>query len=358
MNYLQRLIERFWKGDASEPERRELLNTLDQKPDEIARWCRDEFGIANKVEGKKLDKEQKQVVLRKLNERILLIESRKRLQKIRFHQRLKITAAALGLVALGFLLVIQQENRTNPLNNAENLVSTITKVNTSSRVTVLTLPDESKVWLNPGSKIQYARDFNIRHRNLSLEGDAKFEVHKNASKPFRVEARGYLVTALGTVFNVSSSSKERLLVKLLSGRVVVHGNTASKVASKGYFMEPGDELRINLADHIAVNYNNGSQPKASSFPDGLQSFPSRTSMLVLHFNETPISTVLEQIESIYNVSIIYDESSKPGKMFTGRLPIYDRSHSNSIEQTISLLSQESALQYIINKNQIIIKDTN
>jgi transmembrane sensor len=69
----------------------------------------------------------------------------------------------------------------------------------------LTLVDGTLVHLNSGSRISehYTR---AERRVRLLQGEAHFNVTKNAARPFVVEARGVDVCAVGTAFNVSLQS--------------------------------------------------------------------------------------------------------------------------------------------------------
>ncbi len=52
----------------------------------------------------------------------------------------------------------------------------------------LQLPDGSKVWLNAASSIRYPTSFTGSERKVEVTGEAYFEVAKNATMPFRVDA--------------------------------------------------------------------------------------------------------------------------------------------------------------------------
>src|ERR1700738_4424293 len=52
--------------------------------------------------------------------------------------------------------------------------------------TKLVLPDNSQVWLNSGSRLNYQNDFNTYSREVELEGEAYFDVAKDSEHPFIV----------------------------------------------------------------------------------------------------------------------------------------------------------------------------
>ena len=56
---------------------------------------------------------------------------------------------------------------------------------TAQKSRMYLLPDSSKVWMQPGSSIRFAEDFE-KHRNVWLKGNSLFEVHKNMGRKFRV----------------------------------------------------------------------------------------------------------------------------------------------------------------------------
>ncbi|RZK37353.1 MAG: hypothetical protein EOO90_25385, partial [Pedobacter sp.] len=66
----------------------------------------------------------------------------------------------------------------------------------------ITLPDGTKVWLNAISSLKFPNKFTSKNREVELEGEAYFEVAKDASKPFSVSTKHTKVSVLGTHFNV------------------------------------------------------------------------------------------------------------------------------------------------------------
>lgn len=69
----------------------------------------------------------------------------------------------------------------------------------------VTLPDGSIVVLNSGSQIKYPLAFASDERRVKLEGEAFFDVTKNAEQPFIIETKDAEVKVLGTSFNVNAS---------------------------------------------------------------------------------------------------------------------------------------------------------
>lgn len=83
------------------------------------------------------------------------------------------------------------------------------------------LPDESTVQLNSGSEITYSRLFGIWERQVTLRGEAFFDVQSNGTT-FQVTTENASVKVLGTRFNVRywpSDGDKRTSVFLSEGRI-------------------------------------------------------------------------------------------------------------------------------------------
>jgi ferric-dicitrate binding protein FerR (iron transport regulator) len=84
------------------------------------------------------------------------------------------------------------------------------------------LPDGSQVWVNSGSKLSYASNFDGKIREVYLNGEAYFEVAKNPQKPFIVHTSGIDIKVLGTEFNVKAFDVEPTIeATLIRGSIEV-----------------------------------------------------------------------------------------------------------------------------------------
>lgn len=87
-------------------------------------------------------------------------------------------------------------------------------------VTSFELADGTKVWLNAGSSLLFPTSFTENRRNVTLSGEAFFEVAKDEEKPFRVEAGDLKIEVLGTSFNVTHYAEDsQSEVVLVEGKV-------------------------------------------------------------------------------------------------------------------------------------------
>lgn len=64
------------------------------------------------------------------------------------------------------------------------------------------------MWLNSETSIQYPVAFGAKERRVFVQGEAYFEVAKDANKPFTVQFMSSSVTVLGTSFNIRAYPEE------------------------------------------------------------------------------------------------------------------------------------------------------
>jgi len=103
------------------------------------------------------------------------------------------------------------------------------------------LPDGTTGWLNSNSSIKYDGRFN-NNRQVTLNGEAFFDVYQDSKRPFKVSADEILVTVFGTRFNIASYDNENTVeVVLEEGRLLFN----NKEMNKSYSMQPNDCIIYN-----------------------------------------------------------------------------------------------------------------
>ncbi|QTD55895.1 FecR family protein [Parasphingorhabdus cellanae] len=193
--------------------------------------------------------------------------------------------AAVSLIVLnpfGYLDGSDFSDPAEQLAQSEPQSSPIYKTAVGQRSTV-NLPDGSVVELNTDSLIQI--NFSDDKRDLILlRGEALFDVAKDESRPFVVEADGKLITAIGTTFSVRRADDE-IRVTLIEGIVTVdkedsEGGNPDAVNKKQ--LRPGEQL-VALGDQpFKVNAINTDA--ATSWKDGR-----------LIFDNEPLGTIIQEV---------------------------------------------------------------
>jgi ferric-dicitrate binding protein FerR (iron transport regulator) len=149
----------------------------------------------------------------------------------------------------------------------------------------ITLPDGTEVWLNAASSLRYPVAFTGKQREVTLTGEAYFEVVHNENMPFSVHAGGMDIKDVGTHFNVMAYNDE-VAVKT----TLIEGAVNISDGKKNFLLKPGQQavdMAIQEADvDEAIAWKNGE----------------------FSFHHTSIYEVMRQLSRWYNVDVNYKDS--------------------------------------------------
>jgi ferric-dicitrate binding protein FerR (iron transport regulator) len=173
------------------------------------------------------------------------------------------------------------------------------------------LPDGSHVWLNASSKLIYAAKFEVKERKVALAGEAYFEVAKDPSKPFIIDAGNSVTTVLGTAFNVRARVGEKtIIVTVAKGKVSFTGKEIPTQTSVK--LMPGDRGVLNLETQKLETMKN-EDPNFLAWKTGK-----------LVFKNASLKQVLAKLTDFYGKTIRVDDSRKAEIPFTStfdRMPL-------------------------------------
>ncbi len=240
--------------------------------------------------------------------------------------------------------------------------------------TNLKLADGSSIWLNAGSTLKYDNNFNKKERIVYLEGEAFFDVSKNAQKPFYVKTSDISMKVLGTSFNVKSYSDENTIqTTLVSGSVVIERNNAPndenkvvlKPNQKAIFIKNRNKVVVN---NIAAKNNIPTQPGKKAVTEGASS----TNQTVNQEDKIVIADKVnieqdiswkdgymlikqESLEDLavklarhYDVVFTFQSEDIKKYRYTGK--IYDL----TLDQVLNAIKFSSPIVYKIDKKNVII----
>lgn len=165
---------------------------------------------------------------------------------------------------------------------------------------VLTLADGTRVWMNSDSELRYPSRFEGGERRVSVTGEAYFQVAKDESLPFVVEAGGAAVRVTGTEFNVMAyPDDDRVETTLVSGGVDVEANGQTRR------IEPGSQAVYDKASG-SLDVRAVDLALYTSWKDGL-----------FEFRDMPLGAVARQLERWYDVEILFADPAVADIRFTG-----------------------------------------
>ncbi|MGV8135148.1 MAG: FecR family protein [Mangrovibacterium sp.] len=165
---------------------------------------------------------------------------------------------------------------------------------------MVTLPDGTRVRLKKGSCLSYDANMDQQDtRQVTLHGEAFFEVAKKPEKPFIIDAGKAEVKVLGTKFNVRSSDvKNTIVVAVQEGKVS--------------FTDKEQEQNIILTANEAGILEGG---KLRRVDQPVQNYFSWFEH-VLEFEKMPLPQVVEQLETIFDADIELADPELNDKYFT------------------------------------------
>ena len=127
-----------------------------------------------------------------------------------------VAAAAVALLCL--LVSVTYLNRSGQ-DTDPNL---LTRQNSETATTlVTTLEDGSVVYLAGNTSLKFPEHFSSDRREVSLQGNALFEVAGNRKRPFVIETEDTRIEVLGTAFNVKSNDSSPFELSVQRGEVKV-----------------------------------------------------------------------------------------------------------------------------------------
>lgn len=214
--------------------------------------------------------------------------------------------AAAAVMLLGVFLFFGHESRQ------------WTEITASAVQHSVLLPDGTEVSLASGASLKYRMDDDSR--KVKMDGKIWFDVARDESRPFEVDADGAFVKVLGTEFMVDETDGTSVKVYVEDGKVLFARNVRSEGLSltkgMGAFLEDGAAMPV-LEEKPDVN--------AIAWQRGY-----------FIFDQTPLSEVLDCLSGYYHVSFAATDLSKK---LSGEF------HTDDLDLIIELI--ESALDVTI-----------
>ncbi|PUZ29392.1 hypothetical protein DCC81_08070 [Chitinophaga parva] len=201
-----------------------------------------------------------------------------------------ISAAAAVLVMVG----LSAFWNNNPMYNVLHPIKETIVYTRAGESKLLRMPDGSRIHLNENSILTYTNRFTTGHsREIALQGEAFFEVTKDADHPFIVRAGNAAVTVLGTSFNVSENKGDTaVMVAVKEGLIALQGvRTARLLLSAG-------KAALVPREGPLIEYTHANVDNFLSWMDG-----------DLHFESTPLKEVVLELQQIYHANIRLENAS-------------------------------------------------
>ena len=181
------------------------------------------------------------------------------------------------------------------LNTSSNTISTT--IFSQNEILNDTLIDGSVVTLNTNSNLSYANNFDGSTREVSLKGEAFFDIERDPSKPFIIHLNKSTVTVLGTSFNIQSKPESELVSVYVKSGVVLFEYLSNTKDSTYLSVElhAGDKVVYNKSTHQLEPLNNSNSAHLDMYWMNKE----------LVFDGIELGKVAQVLKAVYDVNITF-----------------------------------------------------
>ncbi|SOD82725.1 FecR family protein [Spirosoma fluviale] len=191
-----------------------------------------------------------------------------------------------------------------------------------------TLPDGTHILLNRHSTLRYPTAFAEERRDVTLTGEAFFEVTSDSTRPFHIDARNSVVQVLGTSFTVRAYDAN-VSVAVQTGKVRFSRGRKAVLLTKNQqatFEASGDTIRRLPASPNAFAYKTG----------------------VLVFEKEPLRDVIQAINQYYNADVQLANAKLGNCLLTTRF------EKTPLETVLNVTAETLGLQLRYVGKQVIL----
>jgi len=199
----------------------------------------------------------------------------------------------------------------------------------------LVLSDGTRVWLNSETRLKFPVQFSKNRREVILEGEAFFEVTKNANAPFVVKTGPMDIEVLGTSFNVSAYKDEASIqTTLVEGKVKVSSNIGQ---SQEQILKPNEQAVFSKSNNqfeiIEVN-----AALYACWREG-----------VFIFDEENLDDILRKLSRWYDINVFFQSEEVRSYQFSGKLPRF-----KNCNELLEMIEKTTDVQFTMKENRTVI----
>ncbi|TDW97422.1 FecR family protein [Dinghuibacter silviterrae] len=213
---------------------------------------------------------------------------------------------------------------------------------------MLTLSDGTRIWLNAGSRLIYPERFTGSKREVTVEGEAFFDVAPQASMPFLVHAGKLTIKVLGTSFDVKDYKEDAdITTTLISGKVEVMMDNNPE---RDVILEPREKLVVAKVDTALKSDQPQVRYQVRSVMTGVKNNIAETAWInnKLVFNDDTFEEVARQLERKYNVQVNIADEGLKDEHVSG---VFDK---ETLQQVLDILRATTRFDYRVEGQKIVI----
>lgn len=204
----------------------------------------------------------------------------------------------------------------------------------------ISLPDGTQVWLNSNSRLTYdEHNFGRKNRELTLNGEAFFDVAQNGEHPFIIHAGKVDIRVLGTAFNVKAYTTDSMVATTL-----IRGKIAVSFREQTLVLQPDEKLTIPLTTIAPVIRQHLQKDSSGAIAD-ISWMHNK-----LAFDNNTFAELGMKMKDWYGVTIHFESNDVAQLRFTG---IID---TEQIDEALKTLQLSRPFHYRINGKEVWISN--
>jgi transmembrane sensor len=209
------------------------------------------------------------------------------------------------------------------------------------------LSDGTHVWINSGSRFKYPVAFGQTSRDVSLQGEAYFDVKKRGKSTFTVNTSDVRIVVLGTAFNVKAYPED-----MKTQTTVVRGLVRVESREKGI-------------DPVLIKPNQMAVLKSSSPSEANKMKPVKSLNIenqvntvvitswkdqMLVFADETFEDIAVKMERWFNMKIRIEDNQLKQERYTGKFV-----HNETVYEVLEAIKLTTPIVYTVKNEEIVIK---
>ncbi len=221
------------------------------------------------------------------------------------------------------------------------------------------LPDGTMVWLNADSKLTYGEQFIGATREVSLVGEAYFDVAHDPLRPFVIHIGRSSIRVLGTAFNVRNYPQDNTWeTTLMRGKVEVE-----------LYERPGEKIILKPMEKLVIAKSVTGKALGNTKDTLHQQQPAKTVILEqinysltdsaiaetswineqLIFINRPLGKIAEELERQFACIIVFKTPAVKNYRYSGNF------HKAPLAKIFQILQLTKKINYVISGNTVTIE---
>ncbi|QRR03252.1 FecR family protein [Dyadobacter sandarakinus] len=304
-----------------------------------------------------LSEQEIQAIVDSTLQRAEALEPHRRKWNIKYYMGqtawIRVAASVLLLLVVGWIVNRQiAGHNVTPVSETTGIAGShkgtamVERTNHGVSPMLISLPDGSRITLMKGSRITYPEHFNSSVREVTMVGEAFFDIKKAPERPFIVYAGELVTKVLGTSFLITAyPSSREVTVEVKTGLVSVSAlgkafkTLNDRHEANGMILSPNQKV-IFEKNEVRLVKTLVADPKIVT---------SDVAALHFEFEDVPVSEAFDTIAKAYGIEIRYD------KNLLADCPLTAKLDTQTLHEKLTIICLAVEATYEIVDGQIIVQ---